>query len=68
MGYGAFLKTFNKGVNPLVDALRGDVAWLGNGLSQATDRLTNLQHALIDLLTILDPNYLRFPENRRSKL
>lgn len=68
MGYGAFLKTFNNGINPLVDAVRGDVSSLGSGLSQATERLTNLQHALIDLLTMLDPDYLRFPENRRSKL
>lgn len=68
MGYGAFLKTFNNGTNPLVDALREDVASLRNDLSQATERLTNLQHALIDLLRMLDPDYLRFPEDRRSKL
>jgi hypothetical protein len=68
MGYGAFLKNFSDGTNPLIDALRGDVALLESGLSQATNRLTQLQHALIDLLKMLDPNYLRFPENRRSKL
>lgn len=68
MGYGAFLKTFNKGVNPLIDALRADVLSLDNGLRQATERLTNLQHALIDLLKMLDPEYLRFSEDRRSKV
>jgi len=68
MGYGAFLKTFNNGINPLVDAIREDVSSLGIGLNQATERLTNLQHALIDLLKMLDPDYLRFPEDRRSKL
>lgn len=68
MGYGAFLKTFKNGVNPLVDAVGRDVSALGNGVGQATERLTNIQHALIDLLKMLDPDYLRFPEDRRSKV
>ena len=68
MGYGAFLKTFSTGVNPLIDALRADVMSLDSGLSEATDRLTNLQNALIDLLKMLDPEYLRYPEDRRSKV
>jgi hypothetical protein len=68
MGYGAFLTTFTNGVNPLIDELRADVTALGNGLGQATERLTDLQHALIDLLKMLDPEYLRFPEDRRSKV
>jgi len=54
--------------NRSIDALRGDVMSLeDNGLSQASERLTNLQRALIDLLKMLDPEYLRFPEDRRSK-
>ena len=65
MGYGAFLKTFSTGVNPLIDALRADVMSLDSGLSEATDRL---QNALIDLLKMLDPEYLRYPEDRRSKV
>ncbi len=68
MGYGAFLRTFNNGTSPLIDALREDVMSLDNGLSQASERLTNLQRALIDLLEMLDPEYLRFPEGRRSKV
>jgi hypothetical protein len=68
MGYGVFLKTFDKGVNPLIDLLRADVMALDSGLGQATERLERLQHALIDLLKMLDPEYLRFPENRRSKV
>lgn len=76
MGYGAFLKTFGNGTNPLIDAVGEDVLYLetgieqstDSGIDQATERLTNLQHSLIDLLKILDPDYIRFPENRRSKL
>jgi hypothetical protein len=67
MGYGAFLNTFNPGVNPLIDALRVDVMSLANGLSEATERLTKLQHAFIDLLIMLDPKYLRFAQDSRSK-
>jgi hypothetical protein len=67
MGYGAFLKTFTTGINPLIDALRVDVTSLQHHFSQATERLTNIQHALIDLLGMLDPEYLRFPADRRLK-
>jgi hypothetical protein len=52
----------------LIDALRRDVISLGNGLDQAVERLKNIQHALIDLLNMLDPEYLRFPLERRAKV
>ncbi|HWX35120.1 MAG TPA: hypothetical protein VNZ53_47830 [Steroidobacteraceae bacterium] len=69
MGYGAFLKTFNQGVNPLIDVLRADVMSLESGLNHATERLTKLQNPLIDLLDMLDPPpYLRFPADSRSKV
>lgn len=68
MGYGAFLKAFSKGINPLIDALRSDVVAMGNALEGAQERLVELQHALIDLLEMLDPEYLRFPRHRRSKV
>jgi hypothetical protein len=67
MGYGMFLKSFGDGTDPLIDALRKDVISLGDGLGQAAERLKNLQHALIDLLEMLDPEYLRFPRERRAK-
>jgi hypothetical protein len=64
IGYGHFLKTFTPGKNPLVDALRVEVA---SGLPQATDRLREVHHALIDLLDLLDPKHLRFPLDRRAR-
>lgn len=67
MGYGLFLKTFAKGVDPVIDAVRDDVMSLDTRLAQAISRLTNLQHALIELLDLLDPDSLRFPKDRRSK-
>jgi len=68
MGYGAFLTTFTKGKNPLIDAIKADILSLETASGQANERLTNLQHALIDLLAMLDPNFLRFPEKKRSKV
>jgi hypothetical protein len=68
MGYGAFLKTFSKGIDPLIDGLRTDVISLDKRLDQATRRLVNLQHALIDMLGMLDPDYVRFPVDRRTKV
>lgn len=67
IGYGLFLDTFPPGANPLVDALRVDVAGLGAGLPDATDRLSEVHHALIDLLDLLDPKYVRFPRERRTR-
>jgi hypothetical protein len=68
MGYGAFLTTFTEGKNPLIDAIKADILSLETVSGQANERLTNLQHALIDLLGMLDPNFLRFPEKKRSKV
>lgn len=67
IGYGAFLNAFKEGANPLIDFLREDVRSLGR-IEQATARLTNIQHALVDLLQMLDPDYARFPKDRRSKV
>lgn len=68
MGYGAFLATFASKSNPLIEALKADVRALSTDLADASARLRLIQHALIDLLKMLDPDYLRFPEDRRSKV
>lgn len=68
MGYGLFLKTLGTGVNPLIDGIREDVAALGIKQSDARQRLTLIQHALIDLLLALDPDEIRFPKEIRTKI
>lgn len=68
MGYGGFLKTFTPGSNPLIDALREDVKTMKDGTAEMHDRLVEAQHAMIDLLKLLDPNCIRFPEEYRSKI
>ena len=67
IGYGAFLHKFTLGEDELVDAVRKEIGRLDSDLQSAEQRLIGVQHALIDLLSILDPDYIRFPRNRRTK-
>ena len=68
IGYGAFLNKLGSGTNPLIDSLRMDVTSLSDGLAKSTERLTELQHALIDLLMVLDHEHRRFRKDRISKV
>ena len=62
MGYGAFQETFKPGKNALIDNLREDIALLAGDVEKGRSRLTKVQPALIDVLDILDPKKIRFPE------
>ena len=44
------------------------VASLNRQLDEAKQRLTDLQHACIDLLDLLDPDNVRFPKSHRTKV
>jgi hypothetical protein len=68
VGYGAFLTKILLKKDKLVDSLRADVMSLPSTLDQARPRLTALQNALIDLLDLLDPEFVRFPRDHRSKV
>jgi hypothetical protein len=68
LGYGGFLKELPRGTHQLIDAIRDDVEVLAAGLHNARSRLIALQNALIDLLELLDPDRLRFPQQRRERL
>jgi hypothetical protein len=68
MGYASFLDFYQEHPDPLLTAVEADVAALGTNLPRALPRLIALQHALVELLDFLDPNYVRFPEKNRSKL
>jgi hypothetical protein len=68
IGYGTFLEADFAKVTGLINYLRNDVRELHRDISAATPRLIAVQNALIDLLAFLDPEFLRFPRSRRSKL
>lgn len=68
IGYAAYLDQLAKGGDRLIEALREDVRTLSANLPMARPRLVALQHALTDLLAFLDPEFVRFPKERRSKV
>jgi hypothetical protein len=68
MGFASFLDYLNCSPDPLICALKADVEALGHGFEEALPRLTELQHALIDLVLFLDPEAVRFPKKNRTKL
>jgi hypothetical protein len=68
IGYAAFLDRLQAGADPLTHALQSDIHALAGAPASARPRLAALQHALIDLLEFLDPDYIRFPRDRRGKV
>jgi hypothetical protein len=68
LGYAGFLEADFGKVTSLLDYLRTDVRAMTTRLHEATPRLVALQHAMIDLLSFLDPEFIRFPASRRTKV
>ncbi len=67
MGYGRFLKELSYDDNEIIDYLKDNIKQLPSMLKQARARLTTIQHLLIEIIDIIDPDGLRFPQARRSK-
>ena len=67
MGYGAFLGQIPPGSNDLLDAIRADVRSLVEDVG-AEPRLIAIQNGLVDLLELLDPDHIRFDQDKRSKI
>ena len=68
IGYAAFLNETHSHEDQLLSALKADVRDLSTRVHEARPRLVALQNAMIDLLDFLDPNYIRFPRDRRTKV
>jgi hypothetical protein len=68
IGYGGFLKELDRGKDMLLDAARADVVRLASDAAGAVKRLVEVQHALVDLIMLLDPEHLRFPADRITKV
>jgi hypothetical protein len=65
VGYATFLDRLAKFPDALLEPVREDVRNLSARLPEALPRLVALQNALIDLLAFLNPEFIRFPEDRR---
>ena len=70
IGYAEFLDILatQPGRIPQLQTLQADLLGLSTAQSARTDRIVSLQHGLIDLLAFLDPEFIRYPRERRSKL
>jgi hypothetical protein len=68
IGYVAFLELNRKNEDDLLTALKEDVGNYSKNAAQSRPRLIALQNAMIDLLEFLDPGYVRFSKERRSKV
>jgi hypothetical protein len=69
IGYGKFLRKL-KSQDPLcpLGALQSEIKEMGELTAEERPRFVALQNSLIDLLAFLDPNNIRFPADRRSKV
>lgn len=68
IGYAAFLKQRPADIDHWLDSLREDIKRMSADLSPFKDRLSRLQHSLIDLLGFLDPDFVYFPAECRIKV
>lgn len=69
MGYNSFLSELSRsGREPLLDFLGSDIQAMTADSCKSRRRLICLQHALVDLLDFLDPNFLHFPSGHRTKV
>jgi hypothetical protein len=69
LGYAAFDSMLASGGTPAgwIQELTDHVEFAAREPGMAQDRLTSLQHHLIDLIDLLDPEGQRFPEKLRSR-
>ena len=68
MGYAQFLQTRDENFQYWLEPLREHLDILSKGLEQHSHKLVEIQHALIDLIDFLDPNYVRYPVEKRKKI
>lgn len=66
IGYANFLEKMQCQPNPLFKKITEDITTLSTSHSDGYARLTKIQHALIDILNYIDPDFIRFPKERRS--
>lgn len=68
IGFAEFVERQNPEFQYWFEELRKDIAAVAKDVHQHSARLLGLQHALVGIIDFLDPNYLRIPEKRRSRL
>lgn len=62
LGYSDFLETIEANRIPLISEIGSDVMKMSENHSVASERLTEIQHMLVDLTEFCDPEHVRFPK------
>ena len=68
LGYASFVEAQDSHFRRWFKQLEKDIDFISKNLTENSERLMQLQHALIDLLDYLDPDCIRFAEQYRSKV
>jgi hypothetical protein len=68
IGYAAFSTGRKADIDRWLDPLREDLKQMAIDSQPFTERLTGVQHSMIDLLAFLDPDFVRFAEASRHKI
>ena len=68
IGFAAFMKSRDPALDDLLNAMRDDVKEMARDKGPFADRLRKIQHALVDMLAFLDPDFIRFPRASRTKV
>ncbi|HGM4930571.1 TPA: lysogenic protein [Serratia marcescens] len=68
IGFGEYLSSEFNLHDPLMEMLTDEVKKVASNVLEASGRLSALQHGLIDMLDFLDPDFIRFPKERRGKV
>jgi hypothetical protein len=67
-GYAQFIQNQAPSFQYWFEPIREHIDLLATDLDAHAQRLIALQHALVDLIDFLDPNYVRYPKERRLKM
>jgi hypothetical protein len=68
IGFATFTSSRKPEIDQWLNPVREDIRKLAVQPGIFDRRLTAIQHAMIDLLEFLDPEYIRFPHTTRSKV
>lgn len=68
MGYGPFLERLALDTSTFFLRLKADVESLATGCVDTLDRLSAIQHALVDMLDFLDPDCQQFDAHHRLRV
>jgi outer membrane murein-binding lipoprotein Lpp len=68
IGFAAFTSSRDPAIDQWLNSVRDDIKATSSDIARSKERLTMMQHSLVDLLDFLDPECIRFPRDNRRKV